>query len=318
MAIFCREKSKSPSLACIPSYDFLTHIPASATSSLHRLQRSINRSTDKQMTTATTETVRDSINTPSIQAIRNVVIEDHLRIRIMTSDPVINDQFGGGIVPSSIIVLAGNSGLGKSTHAQRLANLLCAEGHVVLYNAGEEDPRQVKMALERTKCDALLARGFISNFDDVDQLLEMAEKLRVTVLAKSHTLPNGQPRFFFLFQDSIQTLTDTDDGRSRQKAEIHQQTDAVWKIVAWSKKTLAISVMVSQVTKTGDFAGKNELKHAIDVFAWLYKVTKKTDDNYGRSYMTVSKNRFGAAGNESFYTLGPTGISWDDLDGAEE
>lgn len=261
--------------------------------------------------TTTTENVRDSLNIPSIQAIRNVVIEEHLRIRIKTSDAIINEQFGGGIVPSSIIVLAGNSGLGKSTHAQRLANLLCAEGHTVLYNAGEEDPRQVKMALERTRCDALLNRGFISNFDDVDQLLDMAEKLRVTVHTKAPTLPNGQPRFFFLFQDSIQTLTNEEDGRTRQKAEIHQQTDAVWKIVAWSKKTLAISVLVSQVTKTGDFAGKNELKHAIDVFAWLYKVTKKTDDNFGRSYLTVSKNRFGASGIESFYKLGETGIAWD-------
>jgi len=264
------------------------------------------------MTTTTADNTHSSfIVQPTIQAIRNVVIEPHLRIRIKTSDPVINEQFGGGVVPSSIIVLAGNSGLGKSTHAQRLANLLCAEGHVVLYNAGEEDPRQVKMALERTKCTALLSRGFISNFYDVDQLLNMAERLRVEVLTKSPTLPNGDPRFFFLVQDSIQTLTNEEDGRSRQKAEIHQQTDAVWKIVEWSKKTLAISVLVSQVTKTGDFAGKNELKHAIDVFAWLYKVTKKTDENYGRSYFTISKNRFGISGIESFYTLGGTGVSWD-------
>lgn len=265
------------------------------------------------MTTAAnnTDTAHSFIAQPTVQAIRNVVVEPHLRIRIKTSDPVINEQFGGGIVPSSIIVLAGNSGLGKSTHAQRLANLLCAEGHVVLYNAGEEDPRQVKMALERTKCDSLLARGFISNFYDVDQLLEMAEKLRVEVAKKSPTLPNGQPRFFFLFQDSIQTLTNEDEGRSRQKAEIHQQTDAVWKIVEWCKKTLAISVLISQVTKTGDFAGKNELKHAIDVFGWLYKVTKKTDENCGRSYFTVSKNRFGRAGVETFYNLGEAGISWD-------
>lgn len=271
--------------------------------------------------TTTTENIRATINVPSIQAIRNVEIPPHLRIRIKTSDAIINEQFGGGIVPSSIIVLVGNSGLGKSTHAQRLANLLCAEGHTVLYNAGEEDPRQVKMALERTRCDALLNRGFISNFDDVDQLLDMAEKLRVTVHTKSPTLPNGQPRFFFLIQDSIQTLTDNDEGRSRQKAEIHQQTDAVWKIVEWSKKTLAVSVLVSQVTKTGDFAGKNELKHAIDVFVWLYKVTKKTDDDFGRTYMEVQKNRFGQTGLQSFYKLSEAGVAWDvdnDSDGEIE
>jgi DNA repair protein RadA/Sms len=259
----------------------------------------------------TDNTASSFIPQPTIQAIRSVVIPEHLRIRIKTSDPVINEQFGGGIVPSSIIVLVGNSGLGKSTHAQRLANLLCAEGHVVLYNAGEEDPRQVKMALERTKCDSLLSRGFISNFEDVDQLLEMAEKLRSEVLKKSPTLANGQPRFFFLIQDSIQTLTDEHDGPGRQKAEIFQQTNAVWKIVEWCKKTLAVSVLVSQVTKTGDFAGKNELKHAIDVFAWLYKVTKKTDDDFGRTYFEISKNRFGITGIQSFYKLTETGISWE-------
>lgn len=251
------------------------------------------------------------IDRPTIQAIRNVVIPDHLRIRIKTADPFVNDLFGGGIVPSSVNVLVGGSGLGKSTHAQRLANLLCAEGHVVLYNAGEEDPRQVKIALERTKCQSLLTRGFISNFEDVDQLLEMAEKLRTEVLKKSPTLPNGRPRFFFLFQDSIQTMTAEHDGPGRQKAEIHQQTDAVWKIVEWCKKTLAVSLLVSQVTKTGDFAGKNELKHAIDTFIWLYKVTKKSDDDYGRTFIEANKNRFGPTAVPYFYTIGAEGVSWD-------
>lgn len=269
------------------------------------------------MTTTTDNTSSSFIPQPTIQAIRSVVIPDHLRIRIKTSDPVINELFGGGVVPSSINVIVGNSGLGKSTHAQRLANLLCAEGHVVLYNAGEEDPRQVKMALERTKCDALLSRGYISNFEDVDQLLEIAEKLRSEVFKKSPTLANGQPRFFFLFQDSIQTLTDEHDGPGRQKAEIFQQTSAVWKIVEWCKKTLAVSFLISQVTKTGDFAGKNEIKHAIDTFIWLYKVTKKTDEDFGRSYVEAVKSRFGSTGSSYFYKLGERGIAWD-LDGSAE
>jgi DNA repair protein RadA/Sms len=262
------------------------------------------------MTTADTNT-HSFIAQPTVQAIRNVVIPDHLRIRIKTSDVVFNSIYGGGIVPSSVNVIVGGSGLGKSTTAQRLADLLCAEGHVVLYNAGEEDPRQVKMALERTKCESLLTRGFISNFDDVDQLLEMAEKLRVEVAKKSPLLPNGQPRFFFLFQDSIQTLASEHGGPGRQKAEIHQQTDAVWKIVEWCKKTLAVSFLISQVTKTGDFAGKNELKHAIDTFVWLYRVTKKTDDDFGRTYVEASKNRFGQTSVPYFYKLGENGVSWD-------
>ncbi len=63
--------------------------------------------------------------------------------RLLTADPELNRVLGGGIVPGSIVLVAGEPGIGKSTLF--LQNGLWLKDAIVLYISGEESEQQIKM-----------------------------------------------------------------------------------------------------------------------------------------------------------------------------
>src|ERR1700726_2541352 len=67
--------------------------------------------------------------------------------RIVTTDLELNRVLGGGIVPGSIVLVAGEPGIGKSTLF--LQNGLALKNNTVLYISGEESEQQIKMRAER-------------------------------------------------------------------------------------------------------------------------------------------------------------------------
>ena len=50
------------------------------------------------------------------------------------------------------------------------------------------------------------------------------------------------------------------------------------------------------MTKDGTFAGKNEIKHAIDAHLHLGIDTDRKSETYGERVAEMQKNRFGSAG----------------------
>src|SRR5688572_17864134 len=69
--------------------------------------------------------------------------------RIVTADAELNRVLGGGVVPGSIILVAGEPGIGKSTLF--LQNGLWLKNVKVLYISGEESDQQIKMRADRLK-----------------------------------------------------------------------------------------------------------------------------------------------------------------------
>ncbi|MEL4403067.1 ATPase domain-containing protein, partial [Shewanella algae] len=67
--------------------------------------------------------------------------------RIITSDPELNRVLGGGIVPGSLVLVAGEPGIGKSTLF--LQNGLLLSSMRILYISGEESEQQIKMRADR-------------------------------------------------------------------------------------------------------------------------------------------------------------------------
>ena len=74
--------------------------------------------------------------------------------RIQTNFTELNTVLGGGIVPGSAILLAGDPGVGKSTLLLQLCLSLAEQGKKVLYISGEESEQQIKMRATR-----LMANG---------------------------------------------------------------------------------------------------------------------------------------------------------------
>src|SRR3989344_3095742 len=72
-------------------------------------------------------------------------VSTHEEKRFQTSIEEFDRVLGGGIVPSSVTLIGGDPGIGKSTLSLQVACALRASGHTVLYVSGEESVKQTKM-----------------------------------------------------------------------------------------------------------------------------------------------------------------------------
>ena len=94
--------------------------------------------------------------------INDIKVPEQLRNRKKIGIEWFDNAIGGeGFVPSSVMMLTGTPGAGKTTMLLQLANSITKAGHVCLYNTGEESLHQVKMVVERLG----LREGFVDGFN---------------------------------------------------------------------------------------------------------------------------------------------------------
>ena len=91
----------------------------------------------------------DEKRASKIIAIHEVVADEEKRL--VTADAELNRVLGGGIVAGSLILVAGEPGIGKSTLF--LQNGLMLNKIRVLYISGEESEQQIKMRADRLKIE---------------------------------------------------------------------------------------------------------------------------------------------------------------------
>ena len=70
-------------------------------------------------------------------------------IRMTTSISEFDRVLGGGIVQGSLVLLAGDPGIGKSTILLQTSGELCNNGKRILYVSAEESASQIKLRAER-------------------------------------------------------------------------------------------------------------------------------------------------------------------------
>ena len=226
--------------------------------------------------------------------LNDISVPEALRNRRKVGIEWFDDAIGGeGMVPSSVMMLTGTPGAGKTTMLLQLADSISASGHVCLYNTGEESLYQVKMVAERLK----LRNGFVVGQDtQVPALLEHADHLRKANKGKQ----------VFILQDSLQTLDDGkySDGGTNSMTAVR----SVEMLTDWAKSNYGIVAFIGQVTKGGDFAGKQTILHAVDVRGQLYIDEEKRSETYGERIFEVSKNRFGCSGRSYVLGMRPGGL----------
>lgn len=236
----------------------------------------------------------------------DIKIPDALRTTLKTGWEYIDALFTGeGIRPSTCCMVTGLPGGGKTTISLQLANSLAEQGHVVLYNSCEESGAQIKMKLEKMEFNALLEsnNAYFSSFYDISDILDFANKVR-----KQHKLEAGKG--FFLFVDSLQTIERASKGAGRPAGPAQQQCDAMWDVAGWCKESMAVAMIIGQVTKDGTFAGKQEVKHAVDCHLHLAMDTDKKSETYRQRVAEMQKNRFGTSGLFFPYDISSKGIEF--------
>lgn len=225
--------------------------------------------------------------------IKSVNVPDYLRVRIPTTIPWIDYALGGeGFTPSTSAMLTGGSGFGKTTLVLQLADALTGEGHIVLFNTGEECLYQTALVVERLK----LKNGFVCG-----QHIMMKD-----IIAHADFLRKKNPgKHVFLFQDSLQAA---DDGHYRNGTTGNTPVRCAEIFTSWAKDTGGIVVFIGQVNKDGEFNGKNAIRHAVDVHLHFTFDTDKKSDTYGERLLENRKNRFGRGGTTVIVGLEAEGL----------
>jgi DNA repair protein RadA/Sms len=209
--------------------------------------------------------------------------EDADEHRIPTGLPGVDRVLGGGLVPSTVALLAGEPGIGKSTLLLQLAAGLSAAGHACLVASGEESRRQVSARARRLGVDGT-ALSFVSG-RELPAVLAAARSARPALLAV----------------DSVQALRDPEAGQTvGGTSQVRACADALVGLA----KAEGISVLVTgHVTKDGDLAGPRTLEHAVDVV-----LSFEGDPRSGRRMLSAGKNRFGAEGEVAWFEMTGAGL----------
>lgn len=207
-------------------------------------------------------------------------VEHEQLTRIDSGIDELNTVLGGGIVPSSLVLIGGDPGIGKSTVMTQVACTL-SEKYKVLYASAEESRAQVKMRCNRLgeKSDKLM----LMNETCLDNIIEEAEN------------------YDFLIVDSIQAVYLSD--LSGSSGTVGQVKECASRLMRFAKSTKTTVFIVGHVTKEGAIAGPKVLEHIMDTVLYF---EGQPQDNY--KLLRAVKNRFGSAQEVGVFEMREDGI----------
>ena len=201
--------------------------------------------------------------------------------RLPTSDPELNRVLGGGIVPGSLVLVAGEPGIGKSTLF--LQNGLWLTGVRILYISGEESEQQIKMRAERLN---------LKN-DDFYLLTETSTQVIFQEIKKL------KPQLVIV--DSIQTLHTPFIESS--PGSVSQIRECAAEFQRFAKETNTPVFLIGHITKDGSIAGPKILEHMVDTVLQF-----EGDRHYTYRILRTLKNRFGSTAELGIYEMTGEGM----------
>jgi len=208
--------------------------------------------------------------------------------RLGTGIGELDRVLGGGIVAGSLVLLAGEPGVGKSTLALEAAAAVASRGdRPVLYVSGEESPGQLQLRAERlgllTGPSGERLRVFGST--DVEAVAEAARRLSPGLL----------------IVDSIQSLTA--DDLEGPAGSVGQVRESAQRLLELAKDEGIPVVLIGHVTKDGSVAGPKTLEHLVDVVLGL-----EGEPGGAVRLLRATKNRFGSTEEVGLFEMGVDGL----------
>ena len=190
---------------------------------------------------------------------------------------------GGGLFPASVVLLAGEPGIGKSTLLLQVAASLIQHQNRVLYVSGEESLQQLhNRALRLEVPTRELPVLMETNLENI--LFQIEQQAPDVVIV-----------------DSIQSLYSEDvagaPGNVAQLRECASRLFRAAKEQGWSL------ILVGHITKEGSIAGPKILEHMVDVV-----LSFEGDNLYQYRILRSVKNRFGATNELGIFLMEREGL----------
>src|SRR5699024_7441390 len=203
--------------------------------------------------------------------------------RTYTGSQELDRVLGGGIVKGSLVLVGGEPGIGKSTLLIQVANKLGNKNLKVLYIAGEESPKQIKLRAERLKLKT--DNLYILPETNWDIIKEGLDKVSPDIL----------------IVDSIQTVyTPTITSTPGSMSQVREVTHILMNI---AKEQGIATFIVGHVTKKGSIAGPKILEHMVDTVLYL-----EGEKFHSYRVLRAVKNRFGSTNEIGMFEMGEMGL----------
>lgn len=214
--------------------------------------------------------VSSATGLPAVAAQPITGIDPGLARAVPTGIGELDRVLGRGVVPGSVVLLAGEPGVGKSTLLLEVA-FRCASAELgpALYVTGEESVGQVRLRAERT--GALHDELFLAAESDVGEVIEQALAVKPGLL----------------IVDSVQTMQAP--GVEGTRGGVAQARAVTAALTALAKESGIAILLVGHVTKDGTVAGPRTMEHLVDVV-----LNFEGDKHSGLRFLRGLKNRFGA------------------------
>ena len=211
-------------------------------------------------------------------------IEMNSEIRMSTNISEFDRVLGGGIVQGSLVLIAGDPGIGKSTILLQTSGELCNAGKKVLYISAEESASQIKLRAERlgVKSNTL----FIYPQTNLELIKKHIESMKPDLV----------------IVDSIQAIyTSMIQSSAGSVSQIRECCNMLMHIA----KSQNISIIViGHVTKEGNIAGPKVLEHMVDTVIQFEGDKTKT-----YRILRSIKNRFGNTSEVGIFEMSATGLT---------
>lgn len=203
-------------------------------------------------------------------------------IRFSTGLSEFDRTLGGGFVQGSLVLIAGDPGIGKSTILLQTSNSI-AKSRKVLYVSAEESASQVKLRADRLNINE--DNLFIYSQSNFELIKKQLEDVKPDVL----------------IVDSIQAVyTQHITSSPGSVSQIRECTNELMTIAKTQNITI---IVVGHVTKDGTIAGPKVLEHMVDT------VIHFEGDRY-KSYRILRsiKNRFGNTSEVGIFEMKDNGL----------
>ncbi len=217
---------------------------------------------------------------PSVQY---AAIEKQEVPRLRTGNPEFDRVLGGGIVPGSLVLLGGEPGIGKSTLLLQIAENLSLRQCSVLYVAGEESARQIKLRGERLGIQG--EHLYLAAETCLEQILDEVARLKPSVLVV----------------DSIQTIYSAN--LEAIPGSISQIRDCANQLLSLAKRDNVPVFLIGHITKDGSLAGPKVLEHSVDAVLYF-----EGERHQNQKIVRAVKNRFGPANELGIFQMTGQGL----------